>query len=64
MNHLVRASELLDDIDASVFSGDVFHSRDGIELLELYVKRWTNALESIREIVAEGEANEVQEDDE
>jgi len=53
MNHLVRVSQLLDDIDASVFSGDVFHSLDGIELLELYVGRWSRALPGIKVIVAE-----------
>ena len=58
MNHLERVAELLDDIDASVFSGDVFHNRDGIELLELYVGRWAGALEQIKEIVAECESNE------
>lgn len=58
MNHLARAAELLDDLDASVFSGDVFHSKEGIEILELYVGRWSRALVDIKEVVAECEANE------
>lgn len=57
MDHLAHSAELLDELDASVFSGDIFHSRDGIELLELYVGRWSRALVDIKEIVAEVEAN-------
>lgn len=53
MNHLERAAELLDDIDASVFNGDVFNSTEGVKLLELYVSRWQRELGSIKEIVAE-----------
>ena len=62
MDHLAHSAELLDELDASVFSGDVFHSREGIEILELYVGRWSRALVNIREIVAECEANEDEED--
>lgn len=58
MDHLARAAELLDDLDASVFSGDVFHSKEGIELLELYAGRWTRALVDIKAIVAECEDSE------
>lgn len=58
MDHLAHSAELLDELDASVFSGDVFHSKEGIEVLEWYVYRWQRALVNIKEIVAECEANE------
>ena len=57
MDHLVRTEQMLDSIDAEVFSGDTFHSREGIEILELYVGRWSRALVNIKEIVAECEEN-------
>lgn len=58
MSQLERAAILLDDLDASVFSGDVFHSNEGIELLELYVSRWSKALVNIKEIVKECEESD------
>ncbi len=53
MDHLVRTEQMLDSIDAEVFSGDTFHSEEGIELLEMYVGRWSRALPGIKAIVAE-----------
>lgn len=62
MDHLVRTEQMLDSIDAEVFSGDTFHSREGIEILEMYVGRWQRALVNIKEIVAECGANEDEEE--
>lgn len=62
MDHLVRTEKMLDSIDAEVFSGDTFHSKEGIAILELYLGRWSRALVNIKEIVAECEANEGEED--
>ncbi len=53
MDHLVRTEQMLDSIDAEVFSGDTFHSEEGIELLAMYVGRWSRALPGIKAIVAE-----------
>ncbi len=53
MDHLVRTERMLDSIDAEVFSGDTFHSKEGIEILEMYVGRWSRALSGIKAIVAE-----------
>lgn len=52
MDHLVRTERMLDSIDAEVFSGDTFHSKEGIEILEMYVGRWSRALPGIKAIVA------------
>ena len=61
MDHLAHSAELLDELDTSVFSGDVFHSREGIEVLEWYVHRWSRALADIKEIVAECEKRDEEE---
>lgn len=53
MSRLEEMAELMDSIDASVFSGDIFHSKAGVELLELYVGRWSRALEDIKDVVIE-----------
>jgi len=43
----------LDEIDAAIFSGDFFHSKEGFELLKYYVERWSRALGDIQKVMGE-----------
>ena len=57
MDHYARIAGLFNEIDAEVFSSDSLHSREGIELVQSYVLRWSNAIPKIKDIVKEYELN-------
>jgi len=41
----------MDDIDAAVFSGDVFHNRENIAAFREQMARWERGLKEAEEIV-------------
>ena len=43
----------IDEIDASFFSGDAFHSPESLAFVEAYLARWNRQVESIRGMLAE-----------
>jgi len=49
---LQEAEDDLDTVDASIFSGDVYYSQEGIDLLETHLLRWARELENIKALVA------------
>lgn len=49
----------LEEIDASFFSGDSFHSAEALAFVQAYLDRWSREAESIRRMLAvESEAPE------
>ena len=50
--------EAFEQIDAGVFSGDEFYTKEGIEILEKYIGRWRRELPQIKRVVKEMEAEE------
>ena len=50
--------EPLDEIDASVFSGDVLHNREAVERLEYFLQRWQKEIGVIKIMLLEREVEE------
>ena len=42
--------EACEQIDAGFFSGDTFHSRESLEEIEDYIKRWQREIENIKQM--------------
>ena len=52
MNSLHPAIEdAFDEIDAAIFSGDAFHSKDNIKRFEHFMDRWSKAMVRTKEAV-------------
>lgn len=47
------AEHALNEIDASVFSGDTFHSPEALSRLEWYMARWIGRIVEVREMLME-----------
>lgn len=43
-----RVEDLLDSVDAAVFSGDSFHPKEGRERFEWYLARWQREMDARR----------------
>lgn len=41
----------MDDIDAAIFSGDMFHNRENIAAFRIMIARWERGLKEAEEIV-------------
>ena len=50
--------ELLDSVDAAVFSGDSLHNREALDQFKMYLGRWNREVENIEDIVAYKEEEE------
>lgn len=44
-------SEVCDDLDASLFSGDAFYDKEALRELEHYLTRWQRRALEIREMI-------------
>lgn len=42
----------MDRLDAAFFSGDSFHSEEGLRFVEAYLARWQREANAIREMLA------------
>lgn len=47
--------DLLDSVDAMVFSGDSLHNREALEEFKYYLRRWTKEADSIEDCVKQQE---------
>ena len=47
--------DLLDSVDAMVFSGDALHDRESFEQMQVFMHRWKSELETIEALLIEKE---------
>jgi hypothetical protein len=49
----MQISDMLDSVDAAVFSGDLLEDELARGELEAYIERWTRAIEKHNEVIKE-----------
>lgn len=55
---MTYAERILDELDASVFSGDTFYNREDLENLKYHLKRWNKEVLEIEQVVNQSENTE------
>jgi hypothetical protein len=52
---MTQAEELLDTLDAAIFSGDKFHNREDLTKLREHLDRWNDEADDISNLLDEEE---------